>query len=332
MELYGGSDSNYYDQKYIDELKLKIKSYINKINDLNNLVQPEKNAAFAAKNNFDVNNLNINTTLAVENTEKMKQLNIELDRVLEELKKAKELPKLSAERARKAAEKADEIARAAEAVKKEITGGNKNESEDVLINNLKDNIENIQKKINDLNNLIKDEKNKAFNAVTAYDKNNLQVNINLAENNLKEMKKLLIDLENQQKNLKDAKKKPEGPDDGYAVTGPAAFPGSADPSNKFKEGDYVVVTGSRKKAKQKFINKTGQIKIVLEKGVGKNTSKMTRYDVDFGELGQANFKESRLKLGRKEDYKPAPFFKGGDPYYEKYLKYKAKYLELKLKI
>jgi len=330
--LIGGGDSSpteYYDQKYIDELNNIIKTYENNITNLANLINQEYNSAESAVKNKDKDNLDKNNNLAEENLKKMKDLEIELKNLRKKLEEAKKLPPLSAERARIAAKAASEILSAAKKIDpSSITGGGV-DSEDILISNLQNQIKNIKQKIINLNNKTSEEYSNAKNNIIVKDKNNLEKNNYQAEEYVKQMKQLEIELDTLNKKLKNALKKPESSDDGYAVTGPAAFPGSPDPSNKFKEGDYVVATGTRKPKKKKFIGKTGKIIVVLEKGVGKNTSKMTRYDVDFGTLGRANFKESRLKLGKKEDYKSVTIFNGGDPYYEKYLKYKAKYLELK---
>jgi hypothetical protein len=343
MELYGGYSSdnnkpedtakNYYDQKYIDELEATIKTYETNILNLSNLINQEHSEAENAVKNRDTKNLDINNNLAEENLKKMKDLTIELKNLREKLEAAKKLPHLSAERARIAAEEAAEILNSAKKIDTStiITGGYV-ESVDIEINNLQNEINNLKKKILNLNNKTSQEYSQAKNNIVVKNKLELEKNNSQAEEYLKQMKNLQIQLDNLNKKLKDANKTPESSDDGYANNGPAAFPGSADPSNKFKEGDYVIATGSRKREKQKFIGKTGKIIVVLEKGIGKNTSKMTRYDVDFGALGRANFKESRLKLGKKEDYKSVSVFNGGDPYYEKYLKYKQKYLELKSKI
>jgi len=343
MELQGGYSSdnnkpednakNYYDQKYIDELTTLIKTYETNILNLSNLIKQEHNLAENAVKNRDTKNLDLNNNLAEENLKKMKDLNIELKKLREKLEAAKKLPLLSAERARIAAEEAAEILNSAKKIDTStiVTGGYV-ESADIEINNLQNQIKNLKEKILSLNTKTSQEYKQAKDNIVVNNKQQLERNNFQAEDYLRQMKNLQIQLDNLNKKLKDANKTPESSDDGYANNGPAAFPGAADPSNKFKDGDYVVVTGSRKKEKQKFIGKTGKIIVVLEKGVGLNTSKMTRYDVDFGALGRANFKESRLKLGKKEDYKSVTVFNGGDPYYEKYLKYKAKYLKLKSEI
>jgi len=194
-------------------------------------------------------------------------------------------------------------------------------------------IKELSDKIQVLNNKADEEKVKTDKDVINYDKNNLNINTKSTVNYLEEIRRLKAELDilirKLNEELNKPNPKPEESDEGLGVHGPAAFSGVDDPKNKFHEGDYVVATGSSKPEKQKFIGVTGKIVNVLEHGVGKNTSGMTRYDVDFGKLGSANFKESRLAMGKKENYKAAPISLIGGEYYEKYMKYRLKYLSLK---
>jgi hypothetical protein len=73
MELSGGeatSSSDYYDQKYIDELSTIIKTYETNIKNLNNLINQNYTIAEKSVINKDKNNLDINNNLAEENLKK----------------------------------------------------------------------------------------------------------------------------------------------------------------------------------------------------------------------------------------------------------------------
>jgi len=204
-------------------------------------------------------------------------------------------------------------------------------SEKIIIE-LRLKIKELSDKIQVLNNKASNEKVKTDKDVINYDKNNLIINTKSTVDYLEEIRKLKAELDilirKLNEELNKPNPKPEESDEGLGVHGPAAFSGVDDPKNKFHEGDYVVVIGSSKPEKQKFIRATGKIVNVLEHGVGKNTSNMTRYDVNFGDLGSANFKESRLRMGNANDYKSTSII-GGESYYDKYIKYRNKYLLLK---
>ena len=307
---YNNKYIGYYDPKLIEEYKLQINNLIELIKELNNKTQNEYKLADEEAKKINAENLKKHTELAKEYLTQIKSLKIDLDELKRKLSEVENAEILNADQARKAAEEAANILKETKTLNME--GGSYDQK---LIDSLKS-------KIIELNKKTAIEYEMAKVAADKIDKVNLDKHTDLAKDYLNQIKKLLLQL----------KAAEESNDDQFkANNGPAAFPGQNNPNNKFADNDYVIPTGSSKPEKQKFIGKTGKILNVLEAGVGKNTSKMTRYDVDFGKLGQANFKESRLIMGKKEDYKSNELF-GGGMFYEKYMKYKDKYLRLKSKI
>ena len=312
----------FYNPKLIEEYKIKINKLIEQIKDLSNKTTTEYDLAKQEVINVNKDKLNKHSELAEEYLNQIRKLKADLELYERKLYEVQNAEKLSAEKARKAAEEAKNIVKQ---VSNNISyiGGKYDQK---LIDDLKLKIDKVKKNIIELNKKTNDEYNFAKDEVIKLNKNELDKHTNLAEDYLNQIKKLQLELEKYIRELRSAE---ESSDDQFlANNGPAFFPGQNNPKNKFADNDYVIPTGSSKPEKQKFIGKTGKILNVLEAGFGKNTSQMTRYDVDFGKLGQANFKESRLIMGKKEDYKPNNLLGGGE-FYEKYMKYRSKYIALK---
>jgi hypothetical protein len=320
----------FYNPKLIEEYKIKINKLIEQIKELSNKTTIEYDLAKQEVINENKDKLNKHSELAEEYLNQIKKLKEELEIYERKLYEVQNAEKLSAEKARIAAEEAkkivNEISNLSNVSNVSYMGGTYDQK---LIDGLKLKINEIKKNIIELNKKTNDEYKFAQDEVIKVNKDNLDKHTNLAEDYLNQIKKLQLELEKYIRELRSAE---ESSDDQFlANNGPAFFPGQNNPNNKFIDNDYVIPTGSSKPEKQKFIGKTGKILNVLEAGIGKNTSQMTRYDVDFGKLGKANFKESRLIPGKKEDYKPNNLL-GGGGFYEKYMKYKDKYLRLKSNI
>ena len=320
----------FYDQDIINELILKINNLNNQIKMYSDKTSQEYELAKKEVNNKNKVQLEKHNNTAVEYYDIILKLKAELKILLHELDEAKAAPKLSAEKARVAAAEASNIANTVSKIEVK-RGGDANVYDQNLIIKLKVNIEKLSNQIKVLSNKTSQEYSHAKQEVINKNNNKLINHNNNAVNYYQEILKLKAELDLLLRKLREAKSaKPETSDDGAAINGPALFPGAKDPKNKFEEGDYVVATGSSKPEKQKFIGKTGRIENVLDVGVGENTSNMTRYDINFGDFGSANFKESRLKMGDKNNYKSTSII-GGETYYDKYMKYRNKYLSLKNK-
>jgi hypothetical protein len=298
----------FYNPKLIEEYKFEINKIIKLIQELSGKTKNEYNLAEENVKKENKPNLNKHTSMAKEYLNQIKNLKIDLDEYKRKLYEVENAEKLSAEIARKAAEDAEKIAKETNTIS--MSGGTHDQK---LIDSIKSKIIELNKKTQEEYKLSKESADKI-------QKDNLDKHTNLAKDYLNQIKKLQLEL----------KAAEESSDDQFlANNGPAFFPGQNNPNNKYSDNDYVIPTGSSKPEKQKFIGKTGKILNVLEAGIGKNTSQMTRYDVDFGKLGKANFKESRLIPGKKENYIPNNLLGGGGRYYDKYMKYRSKYIALK---
>lgn len=318
----------FYDQNVINQIKNKINELNNEIKKYSNLTSNEYDLAKKGVNNHSKSEVDKHNNQAVVYYEIILKLKAELEILLHELAEAEAAPRLSADKAKIAAAEANNIATY---VSKIIIKGGSYEYNPNLIIEIKTNIEKIRNQIKDLSNKTTNEYSKAKQGVNNHNKLEVDTHNNQAVIYYQEILKLKAELEILLRRLKQIESaKSEKSDEGLSNNGPALFTGVHDPKNKFIEGDYVVVTGSNKPEKQKFIGKTGKVETILDVGVGKNTSNMTRYDVNFGNLGSANFKESRLIKGESKNYEAQYLLTGGESYYyEKYKKYRNKYLALK---
>jgi len=318
----------FYDQDIINELKSKINELNNQIKMYSNKTSQEY--AFAKKEveNKNKAKLDEHNNTAVKYYEIILKLKAQLEILLRELAEAEAAPRLNAEKARIAAAEANNISNQISKIKVK-RGGNQNVYDPNLIIELKANIEKLSNQIKVLSNKTSNEYNNAKKEVINKNANKLNTHNNQAVEYYQEILRLKAELDLLLRRLKEAESaKHETSDEGLALNGPGLYPGVKDPKNKFVEGDYVVATGSSKPEKQKFIGKTGKIETVLDAGEGLNTSIVTRYDINFGDYGSANFKESRLKMGNVNDYKSTRIIRG-ESFYDKYLKYRNKYISLK---
>jgi hypothetical protein len=319
----------FYDQDIINELNSKIDNLKNEIKVYSNKTSQEY--TFAKQELINKNHIKLdkNNKQAKEYDQIVKKLVKELYLLISDLEEALAAPRLSAEMARIAAAEANKIVNEVSKIKVKKQVGGINEYDPNLIIEIIANIKKLSNQINVLSN--KTSQEYIFAKQSLINKNRIELDKHnkQAKEYEEEIHRLKAELDILLRRLRETEsKKPETSDEGLSENGPAAFPGVHDPKNKFTEGDYVVAIASSKPEKQKFIGKTGKIETILDVGVGKNTSNMTRYDVNFGDFGSANFKESRLKMGNINDYKSTSII-GGETYYDKYIKYRNKYLALK---
>jgi polyhydroxyalkanoate synthesis regulator phasin len=110
----GGESDNmpnplYYNPKLIKELNRKIDNLKNKIKELNNRTATSANSAESAAININQTDLDTTTNLAIQYFEEMKILKLKIDDLENEIKKIENAPKLSADKAKIAANNAKKI-------------------------------------------------------------------------------------------------------------------------------------------------------------------------------------------------------------------------------